>query len=187
MASYGNTVKECRNGMYDLFAITSKIKWSNANMPQLIHGKTDNVFPLYVSEKTGDTLIQKFTDYDTDKDLCYNIIYFANEGSYLTVSYNTNPGGFKLTKQYKNNDVSVQRLCVSHLTPKPDNKFNILFKTSLKTPDQRLGVNVPANPPASTDKIDTAYQSFIPSVFWKSVVLRRRGFTPRRKVLLWTM
>lgn len=132
-------------------------------MPKLLHNQ--DVFPLYVSHKTNQTLVQSFKVIDITKDYCYTVKYYANEGSTLSVAYGTNPGGLKYTRQFVDVDLSEQTLCLSELTPTITQNATITFTTTL-TADQHMGVNIPdkyiTNQPLST--LDNRFIPWIDSI-----------------------
>ncbi|CAG2168406.1 unnamed protein product [Oppiella nova] len=66
-----------------------------------------------------------------------------------------------LTKQYHDQDLSQQRICVSDLTPKLEKSFTIKFWPKFAYKDRRIGVNIPENVSQMSEKIEN-YVEYIP-------------------------
>ncbi|CAG2110020.1 unnamed protein product, partial [Medioppia subpectinata] len=135
--------------------------WSNEFEPQLTHDvKYKEVFPLYVSEISGDKLTQTFNNYDTTRDYCYTFKYFANADSKVVVSYKDQTSGY-IFGRYSGEDFNQQSICVSHLTPVIEKDFTIVFKTVMTKPVNRLAINIPSG--HTTDPI-SEYLAYIPLI-----------------------
>ncbi|CAG2108420.1 unnamed protein product, partial [Medioppia subpectinata] len=140
---------------------TNITKWSNEFEPQLTHDvKYKDVFPLYVSEISGDKLTQTFNNFDTSRDYCYTFKYFANADSKVVVSYKDQTSGY-IFGRYSGEDFNQQSICVSDLTPVIENNFTIVFKTVMTKPANRLAIYIPSG--HTTDPI-SKFLAYLPLI-----------------------